>query len=87
MLEPALYDVKSVQLQPGDKIVLFSDGLSEAENAEGQFFDRSLRVLLETHSSAGSTELHRRLIEAVKEFTEDADPGDDITTLVLEYRP
>ena len=87
MLDAASYETKMLQLQPGDKIVLFSDGLSEAENAEGAFFDRSLRELLEAHASAGSTELHRRLIEAVNEFTEDADPGDDITTLVLEYRP
>jgi len=87
MLAAASYETKTLQLEPGDKLVLFSDGLSEAENAEGVFFDRSLRELLEAHASAGSTELHRCLIEAVNEFTEDSDPGDDITTLVLEYRP
>jgi len=87
MLDAASYETRMLQLEPGDKIVLFSDGLSEAENAEGQFFERSLRELLEAHASAGSTELHQRLIQAVNEFTEDADPGDDITTLVLEYRP
>ncbi len=87
MLDAAHYETKMLQLEPGDKIVLFSDGLSEAENAEGQFFDTSLRDLLEANASAGSAELHSRLMEAVKEFTEDLDPGDDITTLVLEYRP
>ena len=87
MLDAASYETKTLQLEPGDKIVLFSDGLSEAGNAEGEFFDRGLRQVIERHASAGSAELHERLIEAVKEFTEDADPGDDITTLVLEYRP
>ncbi|HTS51251.1 MAG TPA: SpoIIE family protein phosphatase [Bryobacteraceae bacterium] len=87
MLDAAGYETKTLQLEPGDKIVLFSDGLSEAENAEGEFFDRGMRQVLKAHASAGSAELHERLIEAVKEFTEDADPGDDITTLVLEYRP
>jgi phosphoserine phosphatase RsbU/P len=88
MLDVASYEIKTMQLQPGDKIVLHSDGLSEAENGDGEFFDRKgFRELLRTHASAGSVELHARLIEAVKEFTEDSEPADDITTLVLEYRP
>ena len=87
MLDLAVYETRTLQLDPGDKIVLFSDGLSEAENAEGEFFDRDMRQILKTHAAAGSAELHGRLIEAVKEFTEDADPADDITTLVLEYQP
>ncbi len=41
MLDIATYEVKSIQLQPGDKLVLFSDGLSEAANAEGEFFDKT----------------------------------------------
>ena len=87
MLDEASYETKMLQLEPGDKIVLFSDGLSEAENPEGGFFDRSLREVLRAHISDSSAELHQHLIEAVEEFMEDADPGDDITTLVLEYRP
>jgi hypothetical protein len=41
MLEMASYGVEEIQLLSGGKIVIFSDGLSEAENTEGQFFDRS----------------------------------------------
>ena len=88
MLPVAGYETKTVQLQPGDKVVLFSDGLSEAENADGQFFDRhGLQELLRSNATAGSLDLHDRLMRAVKEFTEDAEPGDDITTVVLEYQP
>jgi len=88
LLDSAAYEIKVMQLEPGDKIVLFSDGLSEAENSEGEFFDRNaFRDVLRRHSAAGSIELHDRLIEAVNDFTEDMEPSDDITTLVLEYRP
>jgi sigma-B regulation protein RsbU (phosphoserine phosphatase) len=88
MLDVAVYEIKTVQLEPGDKIVLYSDGLTEAENADGEFFERkAFHDLLRTYASAGSVELHARLIEAVKEFTEDSEPADDITTLVFEYRP
>lgn len=88
MLDIAAYETRTVQLEPGDKIVMYSDGLSEAENSDGEFFDRSVfRDVLRRHASAGSIELHDRLVEAVNDFIEDADPSDDITTLVLEYRP
>lgn len=88
MLELAAYEIKSMQLQPGDKIVLFSDGLSEAESADGQFFDKNgLRETLRKHAALSCTELHARLMEAVEDFSEGAELGDDITTLVLEYRP
>ena len=41
MLAEATYGVRSVQLQPRDKIVAYSDGLSDAENAQGKFFETS----------------------------------------------
>jgi serine phosphatase RsbU (regulator of sigma subunit)/pSer/pThr/pTyr-binding forkhead associated (FHA) protein len=88
MLEPAMYEVKKIQLQPGDKIVLFSDGLSEAVNAAGEYFDRKClpRTLL-ANASCSCVELHAKLVEAVADFSEGTELGDDITTLVLEYRP
>ncbi len=88
MLDVAAYETKTMQLEPGDKVVLYSDGLSEAENSDGDFFDRAaFREVLLRHTAASSIELHDRLVEAVNDFTEDAEPSDDITTLVLEYRP
>ncbi len=38
MIEAASYHVDHVQLDPGDKLVIYSDGLTEAENADGKFF-------------------------------------------------
>jgi serine phosphatase RsbU (regulator of sigma subunit) len=88
MLELAVYEMKSMQLQPGDKIVLYSDGLSEAESADGEFFDRKgFRETLRAHASLTSGELNAKLVEAVEDFSEGAELTDDITTLVLEYRP
>ncbi len=88
MLDVAAYETKTVQLNAGDKIVLFSDGLSEAENAAGEFFDRkSLGEFLRAGAGSECAELHARLIQAVEEFTGGAELSDDITTLVLEYQP
>jgi sigma-B regulation protein RsbU (phosphoserine phosphatase) len=88
MLEVASYEVKSMQLQPGDKLVLYSDGLSEAESEDGEFFDRkAFRETLLANASLGCKEFHSKLVEAVEDFSEGAELGDDITTLVLQYQP
>ncbi|MGA2212663.1 MAG: SpoIIE family protein phosphatase [Bryobacteraceae bacterium] len=89
MMDVAAYEVKSLQLEPGDKIVLFSDGVSEAANTQGECFEkRRLNEILRAHAAASCAELHAKLVEAVEEFSDGGDQeDDDITTLVLEYQP
>jgi len=86
MLEEAEFQVIEAQLEPGDKIVLYSDGLTEAEDAQGVFFDAErVRLCVSEYSKAGATQLHKRLMDAVEHFTEGGAVRDDITALVLEY--
>ena len=88
MMDVASYEVKTIQLQPGDKLVLFSDGLSEAANADGEFFEKkALKEMLCTYAGVGCAELHSKLVEAVEDFSEASEQEDDITMLVLEYQP
>lgn len=88
MLEIATYKVETVKLEPGDKVVIYSDGVTEAENADGVFFgtDR-LRNLLRANAGADCTELHTKLMMAVDEYTEGALLSDDITLVIFEYQP
>jgi sigma-B regulation protein RsbU (phosphoserine phosphatase) len=88
MLEEAQFQTLQTQLHPGDKLVIYSDGLTEAENSDGQFFDTErLRVCLRDHSANGAAQLHRALLDAVDHFSEGGVIRDDITALVLEYAP
>jgi serine phosphatase RsbU (regulator of sigma subunit) len=88
MMDVAAYEVKSIQMHPGDKLVLFSDGLSEAANADGEFFDKkALKEFLCAHAGIGCAELHSKLVEAVEDFSEASEQEDDITMLVVEYQP
>lgn len=88
MLDIAMYEVKTAQLQAGDKIVMFSDGLSETANAQGEFFEkRALAEFLRANARMNSTELHAKLVEAVEDFSDASEQEDDITMLVLEYQP
>ncbi|HEY7333715.1 MAG TPA: SpoIIE family protein phosphatase [Bryobacteraceae bacterium] len=88
MLEEAVAQKVEAQLAPGDKLVLYSDGLTETENAEGVFFDSDrLRVFLRDNSRKGAADLHASLLAAVDRFSEGGVVRDDVTLLVLEYAP
>lgn len=88
MLEEAAFGVECAELQPGDKIVAYSDGLTEAQDAEGRFFESSgLEAVLKRHAGASAAELHAAILAEVEAFTRGAVQSDDITALVMEYRP
>ena len=88
MLENARFEMVQTRMAPHDKLVIFSDGLTEAENADGAFFDTGrLRECLRSHATADAAALHAALLQAVEDFTEGGAVRDDITALVIEYCP
>jgi len=88
MLDAAVYETQALQLKPGDKVVLFSDGVSEAEKEKGQFFDANgLKETLTALASSSCADLNAKLVDAVEDFNEGTEVADDITTLVLEFLP
>lgn len=88
LLEIAAYDVDAIDLAAGDKVVIFSDGVSEAENGDRQMFDRhGLRDTIRANAGASAADLHRALSMALLSFTGGCLPADDVTLLVIEYQP
>ena len=88
MVEGAPIGMVQTQLMPGDKLVIYSDGLTEAEDADGEFFDTErLRLCLRDNAQLDAIGLHTALLDAVDRFTEGGVIRDDITALVLEYQP
>ena len=86
MLDAADYAVLEDRLMPGDRVLLFSDGLSEAENDAGEFFDQAaMSQFVADHRDDGIEELRSALEDAVAEFTGTPVPADDVTIVVLEY--
>jgi len=74
-------------LAPGDKVVIFSDGVTEAQGKEGEFYgmDRLVRVI--SGNAQGSCEqMHDAILDDVRAFTQDTQQADDVTLVVLEYR-
>lgn len=76
--------LETVQLQPGDRLVLYTDGITDAASAEGARFgiDRFQRLAGGSH--AGSAEdTCRAVIQSVLRFQGEGEPADDLALLVL----
>jgi serine phosphatase RsbU (regulator of sigma subunit) len=87
IIEGAEFAVAEQTLAPADKVVIYSDGVTEAQNTRGEFFGKKrLRATIEGHVGGTCAEIHDAIQEAVTAFTEGATQSDDITVLVLEYR-
>lgn len=87
MIDSATVDVQTCQLQSGDKLIAFSDGLTDSQDPSGTFFEANrLKALLKRHAGSGAAELHAALMREVEQFTGGAVQTDDITALVMEYQ-
>ncbi|MBM3813645.1 MAG: FHA domain-containing protein [Acidimicrobiia bacterium] len=88
MLEGMEFPVQSTSLQPGDKIILFSDGLSEAQNENGDYFGSArLMEVLSASASMDCAALHAAVLHAVEQFTGGIPQQDDITLVVAQFQP
>jgi serine phosphatase RsbU (regulator of sigma subunit) len=86
LIEGATFEVAERQLARGDKLVIYTDGVTEAQNLAGAFFGKKrLFDLVAAHAGASCAELHDAIQSAVAAFTEGAPQSDDITLVVLEY--
>lgn len=80
------YEMTTVQLKPGDTVVTFTDGVTEAEDEGNDFFDEE-RVIsyLEKHPLKTLESLVKGIFLEVMKFTGAAEQSDDITVLSVRY--
>jgi sigma-B regulation protein RsbU (phosphoserine phosphatase) len=78
------YEAGDVPLLPGDVLVAFTDGVSEALNPAGEEFGEArLEALLVAAVGASADEISARLTAAMREWIADAEPHDDLTFVVV----
>ena len=86
LIEGADFSVQKCGLRPGDKVVAYTDGVTEAQNPDGEFYGgKRLRSLVEANAGLDAEALHQAIQDSVAAFTEDAPQSDDVTLLVLEF--
>lgn len=75
-------------LSPGEMIMMYTDGVTEAANSNGEEFDFSRLIeILKQHPITTPKLLTNDLVIAIKRFVNGAPQSDDITTLCLKYKP
>jgi sigma-B regulation protein RsbU (phosphoserine phosphatase) len=88
MLEDTRYRAGTVHIRPGALLAMFSDGIPEAENPRGEFYQTPrLRDVLLADLSATAFATIERLRADLDRFTEGTPQGDDVTILLLKRRP
>jgi serine phosphatase RsbU (regulator of sigma subunit) len=83
ILPMAQYQEAHVRLDPGDTLVLFSDGVTEeADPQDNQFGEERLAKLVASLHNRPASEIVQEIHRAVREFTQGAAAADDITVVV-----
>lgn len=81
------FDPGERQLGPGDRVFLYTDGLTEAVEPSGALFGIArLEELLRSHRQASLQDACQAIDRAVREFCAGAPPSDDISLLAFEYQ-
>jgi sigma-B regulation protein RsbU (phosphoserine phosphatase) len=76
-----------VKFDPGDFLLIYSDGVSDAVNKEGELFEEMrLREIIGEFQGEMAREFAAAIWEALKTFTAGAPQCDDITVLVVQYK-
>ncbi|HSJ54683.1 MAG TPA: GAF domain-containing SpoIIE family protein phosphatase [Anaerolineae bacterium] len=85
ILEDSSYEQKSVRLQPGDSLLFYTDGLTEAFNGNREEFGMErVRQVVQEHQGGSAGGLVTALETAVDGFTRGAPVSDDMTLLALK---
>jgi sigma-B regulation protein RsbU (phosphoserine phosphatase) len=86
VVESVPYPMQSIVLQPGDCVVMFTDGVSEAMDPSGREFglDRLIEAFQAQGAPAGAREVVERVQKAVAAFASGAELADDLTCVALQ---
>jgi sigma-B regulation protein RsbU (phosphoserine phosphatase) len=87
LVQEAEYVTARVKLEPGDTLILFSDGVTEAmDPSEDLYGVPRLREVLTGQSDCALDKLQKSILESVENFAKGAHQADDLTLLIVRYR-
>lgn len=86
-MEGLKYKDYEIELQPGDKLFVYTDGVPEASNKDNELYgtERMLKALNESRKG-GPKEILQGVRKSVDDFVEEAEQFDDLTMMCIEYK-
>lgn len=88
ILEDIELGERQIDVAPGDFLVFYTDGVTEAMSADGQEFGQErLRAAVAATPDASPQQIISAVVDAVNVFTGDAPQADDLTLLVVKRHP
>ena len=88
VLPETQYEDRPIALRPGDVLVFFTDGISEAESPSGEHFGQQrIERVVEAHAGERASAIMTALITAVQEWSGTRGQTDDLTLVVLKVNP
>jgi serine phosphatase RsbU (regulator of sigma subunit) len=88
VLESFKYDQDNASINAGNTLVVFSDGITEAFDVEGeQFGEENLAAVVDKHRDSTAEQLIDHIVDAVREHAGEAPQADDLTLVVLKRDP
>ena len=88
IFDGAAWQQKSVRLDPGDVLLLYTDGFTEAQNAQAEFFEEErVREVVRAGAGRSALNIQNDLITQVDAFVGDTPQFDDMTLMVIVRSP
>ena len=85
MFEGSAYEARETSVRPGDLLILYSDGVTEAENPAGQPFEEAgLGRVVTAYGDESPADLAHAILRAVEGHAKDSRFTDDLTVLLLK---
>jgi sigma-B regulation protein RsbU (phosphoserine phosphatase) len=85
LFESASYQCAALHLCKGDILVVYSDGLTDAQNRQEEMFgEERLLEIIRQQAPSGSQILEQQFLKAIEEFTQGMPQTDDITFVTVE---
>jgi sigma-B regulation protein RsbU (phosphoserine phosphatase) len=85
--DDCVYEQETIQMQSGDLLVAYTDGVTEARDAyDTEFGEASLRRIIDSCAHVPAQELSERIVQSVRDWCGDVPPHDDLTLVVMKVR-
>jgi putative methionine-R-sulfoxide reductase with GAF domain len=83
----AIFGERKIRLEPGDSLLVYTDGVTEAMNSlHQQFGEQRLKEVFESKGNLSACEMTAAVIDSVHEFVGKAEQSDDISLMVIKRR-